>query len=114
MLKRLLDQTLELWQPVRTVDRYGSQKYIWQGSMVLSSRCRLQLLSTTTDNPQKGTPLQWQVYAGPELAVATVNDRVKIDANWFEVVTVYPVHTPRGLHHIQMVVVAYSGEVPNE
>lgn len=113
-LRSLLSLPLELWQPVKTTDRYGSQKYIWPGNLAVSTRCRLQLLSTTTDAPAKGTPRQWQVYAGPEVAVATVNDRVKINTDWFEIVSVYPVYTPASLHHMELVVVAYSGEVPNE
>lgn len=114
MLPSLLDQTLELWQPVKTADRYHSQVYTWPGALALSTRCRLQLMSKTNDNPLKGTPRQWQVYASRALAVATVNDRVRIAGDWFEVVSVYPVHTPRGIHHVEMVVVAYSGELPNE
>jgi hypothetical protein len=114
MLQNLLDQTLELWQPGRVVDRYGSLKYVWPGTLAVATRCRLQLMSTTTDSPTAGTPRQWQVYAGREVAVATVNDRVRIDSNWFEIVSVYPVHTPQGLHHTQLVVVAYAGELPNE
>jgi hypothetical protein len=114
MLSDLLDQTMELWQPVKVVDRYGSQKYSWPGSLAVTTRCRLQLMSTTADSPIAGTPRQWQVYVGREAAAATVNDRVRIDSDWFEIVSVYPVHTPAGLHHMQLVVVAYAGEVPNE
>lgn len=114
MLEMLLDQTLDLFQPVRTVDRYQSQVYIWPVNPAASYRCRLQLMSKTTDDPEKGTPRQWQVYLPASAALATVNDRVRIDGLWYEVVSVYPVHTPRGLHHIEMVIVAYSGTVPND
>ena|ERR1700755_2399287 len=114
MLPALLDQTLELWQPVRVTDRYNSQKYTWPGALAVTTRCRMQLMSRTNDDPPRGTPRQWQVYAGAALAVATVNDRILVDGNWFEIVSVYPVHTPRGLHHMEIVVVAYSGELPNE
>lgn len=111
MLSQLLDQTLLLYQPVRTVDSYRSQVYSWSVSPVLTAPCRLQLMDSTVDAPRDGTPREWQVYAGPELGVATIHDRVSIGGLLFDVVSVYPVHTPRGLHHIEMVVVAYQGEV---
>lgn len=111
MLSQLLDQTLNLYQPVRTTDGYRSQVYTWPSTPTLSTVCRLQLISQTVDAPRDGTPRQWQVYAGPELSVATVHDRVSVDGSLFDVVSVYPVHTPLGIHHIEMVVVAFQGEV---
>lgn len=113
MLANLLDQTLELYQPTKTLDRYRAQIYVWPSTPTATYRCRLQLMSKTNDSPEKGTPRQWQVYLPGEAVAATVNDRVRISGNWYEVVSVYPVHTPAGLHHIEMVVVAFSGEVPS-
>jgi hypothetical protein len=113
-MDHLLNLTLELYQPVRVTDAYRSQKYVWPTTPTATFPCRLQRMSPTLDSPAKGTLRQWQVYLPADASVASDDDRVTIDGRWFDVVSVYPVHTPRGLHHIEMVVKNYDGEVPNE
>lgn len=115
MLSDLLDQTAELFQPVKVTDSFRSQTYQWPATPTLTFKCRLQLMSKTNDAPRIGTPRQWQMYAtAVGAAASTVNDRIRIAGQMYDIVSVYPVHTPRGLDHVEIVLVAYAGEVPNE
>lgn len=115
MLINLLDQTAELFQPVRIQDSYRSQTYQWPSTPALTFPCRLQLKDTDTNAPIKGTPRQWQMYTPASGAVCTVNDRIRISGQMYDIVSVYPVHTPRGLDHMEIVLVNYADEgVPVE
>lgn len=114
-LTQLLNQRAELFQPVKTRDRLRTQTYQWPQTPVAAFPARLQLLDTTVDAPREGTPRRWQLYLTADASITTINDRFRIDGRWFDVVTVYPVQSPRlpGTHHIQAVVVEFDGEVPH-
>lgn len=115
MLINLLDQTAELFQPVRVEDSYRSQTYQWPAIPILTFPCRLQLHDKRIDAPARGTPRRWQLYAPVSASVCTVNDRIRIDGRMYDIVSVYPVHTPRGLDHIEIVLINYADEgVPVE
>ena len=116
-LQRLLGQTAEIFRPTTSGDGFGDTRSRWPTSWATSptqtTKCRLQQGSgyenTETRNVAVG---QWWIFL-PKTAVIGEKDRVRVDGKIVEVVTVYPVHQPSGLHHYECDLVTYSGEVPS-
>lgn len=112
-LLSLLDMTADVFKPTRELDQFRSERYVWPVNPVATSPCRLQLNDTATNQPMDGTPREWRLFLPPDVDVVRY-DRVRIDGSYFDVVSVYPVHSPMlpGVHHLEAVIIAYDGEVP--
>ncbi len=75
--------------------------------------CRPQLASGTENTDLKNVALgQWKLFLLPDADV-TEKDRVTCDGKTFEVVSVYPVNRPQGLHHFEVTLETFSGGVPS-
>lgn len=111
-LARMLGQTAEIFRPTKTADGFGDPRDQWPTTPSQSVKCRLQQVSGTEDTDGRDLAVgQWRVYL-PDTAVISEKDRVRVDGKTFEVVTVYPVHQPSGLHHFRCDLQTFSGEVP--
>ena len=111
-LARLLGQTAAIFRPVKAPDGFGDRRDQWPTSPAQTVKCRLQQVSGTEVTEGRDLAVgQWRVYL-PPTAVISEKDRVRIDGKTFEVVTVYPVHSPAGLHHYRCELETFSGEVP--
>lgn len=115
-LQRLLGQTAEVFRPTASSDGFGDARSRWPANWETSPaqtvKCRLQWSSgyENTDNRDVAVG-QWTVYL-PQSVTISERDRVRVDGKMFEVVTVYPVNQPAGLHHYKCGLSTYSGEVP--
>jgi hypothetical protein len=111
-LTRMLGQTAEIFRPAKVEDGFGDRRDQWPTSPAQTVKCRLQLLTGTEVTDGRDLSVgQWRVYLPPTAAI-TEHDRLRIDGKTFEIVTVYPVHSPTGLHHYRCDLTTFSGEVP--
>lgn len=115
-LPEMLGQTAEIFRPTTSSDGFSDARSRWPSNWETTpdqtKPCRLQWSSgyERTDN-RKVAVGQWKLFLAAD-AVIDERDRVRVDGKYFEVVTVYPVHEPEGLHHYECDLATYSGEVP--
>lgn len=112
-MRHLLGQTGEILTPTKKANGFGTPVDDWTTPAIQALPCRLQHVSGAENNDGRDLSIgQWKVFFPPE-AVIDEHRRVRVDGKTFEVVTVYPVHTPRGLHHFEVELTTFSGGVPS-
>lgn len=111
----LLGQTGQLLKPVPATSGFGTKAgaKTWPETGP-QYPCRLQLDGGTESTDLKNVAIErGKLFLPPEVS-ASEKDRWKMsDGRVFEVVSVYPVHSPRGLHHLELRVETFSGGVPS-
>lgn len=114
MLQDLLTQTCWILRATTVTSGFGtkaaSKTWPTEGT---ESPCRLQLSGGTEDNDLRDVAIrEGKVFLPPDADV-TVKDRLVVDGSTFEILTVYPAQSPRGLHHYELTVRTFSGGVPS-
>lgn len=111
-LTSLLGQTAELFRPTTETDGFGDQsRLVYPPTPSQTVKSRLQLSSGFELTDAREVAIgQAKLFLPPD-AVVDETTRVRVDGKTFNVTSVYPVHTPTGLHHFECQVETYSGEV---
>lgn len=94
-----------------TQNGFGTATDNWDYPTETVSLCRLQLSQGVEDVDGRDLPTATGKLFLPPDAVIDTHKRVRVADLVYEVVSVYPVHEPEGLHHYE-VVVRGSGGVP--
>ena len=113
MLSRMLQQPCRILTPTKVANGFGTPKDSWATPGTQELLCRLQLAAGSENLDGRDLSLtQWKLFLPPD-AVISPHDRVAVDEKVLEVVSVYPVFTPRGLHHFEVMLATFSGGVPS-
>lgn len=113
-MRHLLTQTCEILRATLTTSGFGTKSATrtWPTSGP-THPCRLQLSGGTEDRDLRDVAIrEGKVFLPPDADV-TVKDRLIADGSTFEILTVYPVRSPQGLHHFELTVRTFSGGVPS-
>lgn len=113
-MRNLLGQTCQILRAATATNGFGTKNAAktWPATGP-EHPCRLQLASGTEDTDLRNVSIgQWKLFLLPDADV-TEKDRVLCDGKTFEVVSVYPVNRPRGLHHFEVTLETFSGGVPS-
>lgn len=109
----MLQQSCQILTPTKVANGFGTPKDSWATPGTQEHPCRLQLVGGSENDDNRDLSLtQWKLFLPPE-AVASPHDRVAVEGMVLEVVSVYPVHAPRGLHHLEVILTTFSGGVPS-
>lgn len=113
-MRHLLGQKGQLLKATAAVSGFGTAngKKTWPATGP-EHPCRLQLASGTENTDLRNVSIgQWKLFLLPDVP-ASEKDRWRMDdGRMFEIVSVYPVHRPSGLHHLELTLETFSGEVP--
>jgi len=113
VLSRLLKQTCRILTPTKTANGFGTATDNWANPGTQERPCRLQLVGGAESDDNRDLSIgQWKLFL-PPAAVVSEHDRVEVEDKVLEVVSVYPVHSPRGLHHYEVALTTFSGGVPS-
>lgn len=85
----------------------------WANPAKATHPCRLQLSQGTEDVDGREVAIATGKLFLPPDAVVDTHKRAQVDGMTLEVVSVYPVHEPQGLHHYEVQVRTFSGGVPS-
>lgn len=111
----LLGQTATILRAAKKPSGFGGSALVddWTTATSTTSLCRLQQSGGTERTDLRDLSVTtWKLFL-PAAADITEHDRVTVDGKTFEVVSVYPVHTPAGEHHKECVLETFSGGVPS-
>lgn len=115
LVRNLLGQTGQLLKPTAATSGFGTKAgtKTWPETGP-EYPCRLQLAGGTENTDLKNVAIgQWKLFLPPEVP-ASEKDRWRMsDGRTFEIVSVYPVHRPQGLHHLEVTLETFSGGVPS-
>jgi hypothetical protein len=113
-VRNLLGQTCQILRATTTTNGFGTKgaSKAWPATGP-EHLCRLQLASGTENTDLRNVALgQWKLFLLPDADVSE-KYRVVCEGKTFEVISVYPVNSPQGLHHFEVTLETFSGGVPS-
>jgi hypothetical protein len=113
VLANLLGQACTILSPGTATNGFGTTVDSWASPTTQTTKCRLQLVSGVERTDLRDVSIGRYRLFLPAGVTITEHDRVQVDGKTYEVINVYPVQRPQGLHHYQCDVETYSGEVPS-
>lgn len=117
MIGDLFGQTAQVFRPQKNPDGFGDQRDRWSTTPDATYPCRLQEAGKALSGNSEDT-VNRDVSSGRRKlflaagAVLSEHDRVMVAGESYEVVTVYPVPSPRtASHHVEAILSTASGAV---
>jgi hypothetical protein len=117
MLSSLLSQTGAILRPAKRASGFGTAVLVddWTNPTTTPARYRMWQVGGTERTDLRDIAIgQWRLMLFPDALISEKDRFVSDTGDTFEVITVYPAHTPGGRHHIECDLVTFSGKAPRD